>query len=92
MMLLMGYFQIAGVTCRIVNYLICQASNTVVRGHLEKCIGCSLPIIYEGHAYLMANQSNSNTSRIDNEQLLRGMRPIQAPRWSTTNGFLHGLP
>lgn len=92
MMPLMGYFQIASVIYRIENNLICQASNVVVISHLKQFIGCSLTIIHEGHACFMNNQSNSNTSRLDNEELLRGMRPIQAQRWSRTNTVLYGLP
>lgn len=80
MMPLIGYFQIASVIYRIANNLICQASNIVVISHLKQFIGCSLTIIHEGHACFMNNQSNSNTSRLDNEELLRGMRPIQAQR------------
>lgn len=92
MMLLMGYFQIASVIYRIANNLICQASNIVVISHLKQFIGCSLTIIHEGHACFMNNQSNSNSSSLDNEELLRGMRPIQAKRWSRTNTVLYGLP
>lgn len=77
----MGYFQIASVIYRIANNLICQASNVVVISHLKQFIGCSLTIIHEGHACFMNNQSNSNTSRLDNEKLLRGMRPTQVQKW-----------
>lgn len=92
MMPLMGYFQIASVIYRIANNLICQASNIVVISHLKQFIGCSLTIIHEGHACFTNNQSNSNTSRLDNEKLLRGMRPIQAQWWNRTNLVLCGLP
>lgn len=85
MMPLMGYFQIASVIYRIANNLICQASNIVVISHLKQFIGCSFTIIHEGHACFMNNQSNSNTGRLDNEELLRGMSSIQAQRWSRTN-------
>lgn len=78
---LMGYFQIASVIYRIANNLICQASNVVVISHLKQFIGCSLTIIHEGHACFMNNQSNSNTSRLDNEKLLRGIRPTQVQKW-----------
>lgn len=77
---------------RIANNLICQGSNVVVISHLKQFIGCSFTIIHEGHACFMNNQSNSNTSRLDNEELLRGMRPIQAQRWSRTNTVLYVLP
>lgn len=85
MMPLMGYFQIASVIYRIANNLICQASNVVVISHLKQFIGCSLTIIHKGHACFMNNQSNSKTSMLHNEELLRGMRPIQAQRQSRTN-------
>lgn len=91
MMPLMGYFQIASVIYRIANNLICQASNVVI-SHLKQFIGCSLTIIHEGHACFMNNPSNSNTSRLDNEKLLRGMRPIQAWRQSRINTVLPKLP
>lgn len=77
----MGYFQITSVIYRIANNLICQASNVVVISHLKQFIGCSLTIIHEGHACFMNNQSNSNTSRLDNEKLLRGIRPTQVQKW-----------
>jgi len=77
---LMAYFQITSEIYRIANNLICQASNVVLISHLKQFIGCSLTIIHEGHACFMNNQSNSKTSRLDNEELLRGMRPIQAQR------------
>lgn len=82
MMPLMAYFQITSVIYRIANNLICQASNVVLISHLKQFIGCSLTIIHEGHACFMNNQSNSKTSRLDNEELLRGIRPIQAQRHS----------
>lgn len=80
---LMGYFQITSMIYRIANNLICQASNVVLISHLKQFIGCSLTIIQEGHACFMNNKSNSETSRLDNEKLLRGMRPIQVQRPST---------
>lgn len=82
MMPLMAYFQITSVIYRIANNLICQASNVVLISHLKQFIGCSLTIIHEGHACFMNNQSNSKTSRLDNEELLRGIRPIEAQRRS----------
>lgn len=82
MMPFMGYFQIASVIYKIANNLICQASNIVVISHLKQFIRCSLIIIHEGLACFMNDQSNSNPSRLHNEELLRGMRPIQAQRLS----------
>jgi len=73
---LMGYVQITSEIYRIANNLICQSSNVVVISHLKQFIGCSLTTIHEGHACFMNNQSNPNISRLDNEELLRGMRPV----------------
>lgn len=73
----MGYFQISPVIYRIANNLACQASNIVVISHLKQFIGCSLIIIHESPACFMNDQSNSNTSRLHNEELLRRMRPFQ---------------
>lgn len=82
----MAYFQISPVIYKIANNLTCQASNIVVISHLKQFIGCSLIIIHESPACFMNDQSNSNTSRLHNEELLRRMRPFQVQ--STERCFL----
>lgn len=88
MMPLMGYFQMASVIYKIENNLIDQASNIVVISHLKQFIGCSL-IIHGGLACFMKDQSNSNTSRLHNEELLRGIRPSQAQTEKVKHNSLH---
>lgn len=74
---LMGYFRITSEIYRIANNWICRASNVVVISHLKQFIGCSLAIIHEGHACFMNNLSNSNFHGLDDDELFRGMGPIE---------------
>lgn len=84
MMPLMGCFQIASAIYKIANNLICLVSNIVIISHLKQFIRRPLIIIHAGLASFMNDQSNWSPNRLNNEELLKEIRPAHHQEPNTT--------